>query len=324
MALTGEAMPRRLLGMQPAGWASPQLHPYAHDTVMEDPEHHAWTMLRSTAQGNIYSRLAAPRRFFSDSPEHAQEVSGRLTSYIMQLWIVKNVPGTCMSDKPIFRVLAASSGTCLRCTIVGQLRPPVRFAVMPHLYMNLCMQEALSAVRMPCTASLMPAASVPGSEPHARADHQPLKMPGHTLLLSKVGTVCALIWKSSYRVQEGECLHFLTFRAAPFSFLSTLLTAEQACPGCCAQNLEVTELSLLCSGRWRVCSGNEAEPEPAQSALCSPSWSTLCTGSPLSHPAMEIIAGESLLKADVTLCLDTFTQEGSRCKKTGITPCNGY
>ncbi|CAK0764716.1 hypothetical protein CVIRNUC_003186 [Coccomyxa viridis] len=69
----GEAMPRRLLGMQPAGWASPQLHPYAHDTVMEDPEHHAWTMLGSTAQGNIYSRLAAPRRFFSDSPEHAQE-----------------------------------------------------------------------------------------------------------------------------------------------------------------------------------------------------------------------------------------------------------
>ena len=80
LAMTGEAMPRRLLGMQPAGWASPQLHPYAHDPVMEDPEHHAWTMLGSTAQGNIYSRLAAPRRFFSDSPEHAQEVSRRLTS----------------------------------------------------------------------------------------------------------------------------------------------------------------------------------------------------------------------------------------------------
>ena len=73
--MTGEAMPRRLLGMQPAGWASPQLHTYTHDPVMDAPEHHTWTMLGSPAQGNIYSSLGAPRRFSSDSPEHAQEVS---------------------------------------------------------------------------------------------------------------------------------------------------------------------------------------------------------------------------------------------------------
>ena len=89
-------MPRRLLGMQPAGWASPQLHPYAHDPVMEHPEHHAWTMLGPSAQGSIYSRLTAPRRFFSDSPEHAQEVGSKTALTHMQLCIVKELPGTCM------------------------------------------------------------------------------------------------------------------------------------------------------------------------------------------------------------------------------------
>ena len=84
MALTGEAMPRRLLGMQPAGWASPQLHPYAHDPATEDPEHPAWTMLAPPAQGSIYSRLTAPRRFFTDSSEHAQEVDAETDLAHMQ------------------------------------------------------------------------------------------------------------------------------------------------------------------------------------------------------------------------------------------------
>ena len=106
VALTGEAMPRRLLGVQPAGWASPQLHPYAHDPVTEDPEHHAWTMLGSTAQGNIYSRLAAPRGFFSESLEPAQEVGSKADLTYMQLCILEDSPGI------VYRVLAASPQQC--------------------------------------------------------------------------------------------------------------------------------------------------------------------------------------------------------------------
>ena len=98
VALTGEAMPRRLLGMQPAGWASPQLHPYAHEPAVEDPEHHAWTMLGPPAHGNIYSRLAAPRRFFSDSPEHAQEVCAEANLAHVALCTIRELPGICMLD----------------------------------------------------------------------------------------------------------------------------------------------------------------------------------------------------------------------------------
>ena len=77
-------------------------------------------------------------------------------------------------------------------------------------------------LRMPCIAFLTPATSAPGSEPHATADHQPFKLSGHTLLLSKVGTGCARIWKGSCCMQECERLQSLILEAPLVAFWRTI------------------------------------------------------------------------------------------------------
>ena len=163
------------------------------------------------------------------------------------------------------------------------------------------------------TACVSPAASAPGSEPRAKAGHQPLKPPGRALLLSKVGTAWACIWAmqllrpdssvSSLLVNKGRSLRLFTGKADDsVSIASIASIASLSCLLC--TSLRATEPPIRRSDRGRACSGNGNEPEQAQGALGAP------------HGATFI--------ADVTLCLDGLTQEGSCFGKAGAMPCSGY